>query len=68
MVIAIEPMFNLGTGQVSVDRDGWTVRTGDRSPSAHFEYTIAIGVDGPVILGLGRLPVTVAREAAAVPA
>jgi methionyl aminopeptidase len=68
MVLAIEPMFNLGTGQVSVDRDGWTVRTRDRSASAHFENTIAIGVDGPVVLGLGRLPSTVAREAAAVPA
>jgi methionyl aminopeptidase len=55
MVIAIEPMFNLGTGEVSVDRDGWTVRTRDRSASAHFENTIAIGADGPVILGLGRL-------------
>lgn len=55
MVIAIEPMFNLGTGEVSVDRDGWTVRTRDRSASAHFENTIAIGSDGPVILGLGRL-------------
>jgi methionyl aminopeptidase len=68
MVLAIEPMFNLGTGQVSVDRDGWTVRTRDRSASAHFENTIAIGVDGPVILGLGRITATVAREAAAVPA
>jgi methionyl aminopeptidase len=68
MVLAIEPMFNLGTGQVSVDRDGWTVRTRDRSASAHFENTIAIGVDGPVILGLGRLRATAAREAAAVPA
>jgi methionyl aminopeptidase len=68
MVLAIEPMFNLGTGQVSVDRDGWTVRTRDRSASAHFENTIAIGVDGPVILGLGRLAATVAREAAAIPA
>ena len=55
MVIAIEPMFNLGTGEVSVDADGWTVRTRDRSASAHFENTIAIGSDGPVILGLGRL-------------
>ena len=68
MVLAIEPMFNLGTGQVSVDRDGWTVRTRDRSASAHFENTIAIGVDGPVILGLGRFRATAAREAAAVPA
>lgn len=55
MVIAIEPMFNLGTGEVSVDRDGWTVRTRDRNASAHFENTIAIGAEGPVILGLGRL-------------
>jgi methionyl aminopeptidase len=65
MVIAIEPMFNLGTGEVSVDRDGWTVRTRDRSASAHFENTIAIGPDGPVILGLGRLR---AMEPAAVTA
>ena len=68
MVLAIEPMFNLGAGDVSVDRDGWTVRTRDRSASAHFENTIAIGVDGPVILGLGRLRASVSREAAAVPA
>jgi methionyl aminopeptidase len=65
MVIAIEPMFNLGTGEVSVDRDGWTVRTRDRSASAHFENTIVIGPDGPVILGLGRLR---AMEPAAVTA
>jgi methionyl aminopeptidase len=65
MVIAIEPMFNLGTGEVSVDRDGWTVRTRDRSASAHFENTIAIAPDGPVILGLGRLR---AMEPAAVTA
>lgn len=65
MVIAIEPMFNLGTGEVSVDRDGWTVRTRDRSASAHFENTIAIGPDAPVILGLGRLR---AMEPAAVTA
>jgi methionyl aminopeptidase len=68
MVLAIEPMFNLGTGNVSVDRDGWTVRTQDRSASAHFENTIAIGVDGPVILGLGRLRTTARAEATAVPA
>jgi methionyl aminopeptidase len=68
MVLAIEPMFNLGGGDVSVDHDGWTVRTRDRSASAHFENTIAIGADGPVILGLGRLRASVARETAAVPA
>jgi methionyl aminopeptidase len=68
MVLAIEPMFNLGTNEVSVDRDGWTVRTRDRSASAHFENTVAIGVDGPVILGLGRLRASAGREAAAIPA
>jgi len=55
MVIAIEPMFNLGRPEVSVDRDGWTVRTRDGSASAHFEYTVAIQPQGAVILGLGRL-------------
>ncbi len=69
MVLAIEPMFNLGTGEVTVDRDGWTVRTRDRSPSAHFEYTVAIEKTGAVVLGTGRLGAsTGAREAAAVPA
>ncbi|HEV8232181.1 MAG TPA: type I methionyl aminopeptidase [Thermoanaerobaculia bacterium] len=69
MVLAIEPMFNLGTGDVAVERDGWTVRTRDRSVSAHFENTIAIGPDAPVILGLGRLAASFgAREAAAIPA
>ena len=55
MVIAIEPMFNIGRAEVSVDKDGWTVRTRDQSPSAHFEYTVAIGPQGAVILGMGRL-------------
>ncbi|HEU5250721.1 MAG TPA: type I methionyl aminopeptidase [Thermoanaerobaculia bacterium] len=68
MVLAIEPMFNLGTGEVSVDRDGWTVRTRDRSASAHFENTIAIGPDGPVILGMGRLRAVSSRQAAAISA
>ncbi|HEX9688049.1 MAG TPA: type I methionyl aminopeptidase [Thermoanaerobaculia bacterium] len=68
MVLAIEPMFNLGSGAVSVDRDGWTVRTRDRNASAHFESTIAIGPDGPIVLGLGRLRAIGAREAAAVSA
>ena len=55
MVIAIEPMFNLGGAEVTVDGDGWTVRTRDRSASAHFEYTVTIEPQGAVILGLGRL-------------
>jgi methionyl aminopeptidase len=69
MVIAIEPMFNLGTGDVTVDKDGWTVRTRDHRASAHFENTIAIGPSGPVVLGTGRVAASFgAREAAAVPA
>jgi methionyl aminopeptidase len=55
MVLAIEPMFNLGRAEVSVDADGWTVRTRDKSPSAHFEHTIAIEPHGAVILGTGSL-------------
>lgn len=46
MVIAIEPMINLGTKNVVIERDGWTVRTLDRKPSAHFEHTIAIRKGG----------------------
>ncbi len=55
MVIAIEPMFNLGRAEVSTAKDGWTVRTRDGSVSAHFENTVAIEADGAVVLGLGRL-------------
>jgi methionyl aminopeptidase len=65
MVLAIEPMFNLGRAEVSVDADGWTVRTRDRSVSAHFEYTIALEPQGAVILGTGSLS---ALRAAAVSA
>lgn len=65
MVLAIEPMFNLGRAEVSVDPDGWTVRTRDRSTSAHFEYTIALEPHGAVILGTGSLS---AMRAAAVSA
>jgi methionyl aminopeptidase len=50
MVIAIEPMINLGKRQISVDKDGWTIRTQDRKPSAHFEHTVAVGKEGPIIL------------------
>jgi methionyl aminopeptidase len=55
MVLAIEPMFNLGRAEVGVDPDGWTVRTRDRSVSAHFENTIALQPQGAVILGTGSL-------------
>ena len=42
MCIAIEPMINLGTKNVRFEKDGWTVRTRDGKPSAHFEHTVAI--------------------------
>jgi methionyl aminopeptidase len=50
MVIAIEPMLNVGGGAVRVLEDGWTVETMDRSLSAHVEHTIAITTDGPQVL------------------
>ena len=42
MVIAIEPMINLGTKNVYHDKDGWTIRTEDGKPAAHYEHTICI--------------------------
>ncbi len=42
MVIAIEPMVNLGTRAIVQEKDGWTIRTADRKPSAHFEHTLAV--------------------------
>ena len=45
MCIAIEPMINLGSKNIVIERDGWTCRTKDRKPSAHFEHTVAV-IDG----------------------
>ena len=50
MVFAIEPMVNEGTFKVKVLKDGWTVVTSDGKLSAHFEHTVAITENGPVIL------------------
>jgi len=50
MVFAIEPMINSGTRNVVQERDGWTIRTADRKPSAHFEHMVAIGEDRTEIL------------------
>lgn len=50
MVFAIEPMVNVGTWQVKMLDDGWTVITADRELSSHFEHTIAITENGPDIL------------------
>ncbi len=50
LVIAVEPMVGLGTKEVVVLDDGWTVVTKDRRPSAHFEQTVAMTPEGPQIL------------------
>lgn len=52
MVIAIEPMVNVGSDEVVIMRDNWTAKTIDGSLSAHFEHTVAITEDGPQILTL----------------
>jgi len=53
MVLAIEPMVNAGTADVKILKDGWTVITKDRKPSAHFEHSIAVTENGPIILSSG---------------
>ncbi len=50
MVIALEPMLNNGTKNVTIDDDGWTFRTADRKKSAHFEHTILITESEPEVL------------------
>lgn len=50
MTLAIEPMVNMGGAGILVLEDGWTVITKDRQPSAHYEHTILITEDEPVIL------------------
>ncbi len=50
LVLAIEPMINMGTYKVKVLRDGWTVITGDKKPSAHFEHSVAVTSNGPLVL------------------
>lgn len=50
MCICIEPMVNMGSKNIVIERDGWQCRTRDRKPSAHFEHTIAMVDDRPEIL------------------
>jgi len=50
MTLAIEPMINIGSPDVRLLEDGWTVRTADGTRSAHFEHTVLITKDGPEIL------------------
>jgi len=66
MVLAIEPMVNIGTAAVKVQSDGWTAVTGDGKWSAHFEHTVVVTRDGTEILTL--LPEDVARVRQKLPA
>ena len=50
MAIAIEPMINMGKKDIVMENDGWTIRTKDRKPSAHYENTVAITANGIKIL------------------
>jgi len=50
LVIAIEPMINMGTKEIKQLSDGWTIVTKDGLPSAHFEHDVAISEDGPMVL------------------
>lgn len=50
MVLAIEPMVNMGTWEAKILNNGWTAVTKDKSPSAHFEHTVAITAAGPKVL------------------
>jgi methionyl aminopeptidase len=56
MTLAIEPMVNMGRASVKVLSDGWTAVTKDGSLSAHFEHTVAVTKDGPVVLTARRVP------------
>ena len=59
MALCIEPMFNMGRRHTKIDADGWTVRTEDGSLSAHWEHTVAITPDGPMVFTASEDPVPV---------
>jgi len=50
MVLAIEPMINMGTHRIKQLKDGWTILTADGKPSAHFEHNVALIDDKPELL------------------
>jgi methionyl aminopeptidase len=50
LVITVEPIISAGSGRVFTDNDGWTVRTGDRALSAHFEHTLVVTSGAPILL------------------
>ena len=64
MALCIEPMFNIGGRETKVDPDGWTVRTADGSLSAHWEHTVALTPDGPMVFTASSEPVPVEEAVA----
>ena len=54
LVFAIEPWFMIGTDKIFTDKDGWTLRSADGSRAAHFEHTVAVTDDGPLVLSARR--------------
>jgi methionyl aminopeptidase len=50
MVLTVEPIIAAGAGTIILDQDGWTIRTADRSPSAHYEHTMVITAGQPILL------------------
>lgn len=52
MVLAVEPMVNMGSYKVKILKDGWTIVTADGKPSAHFEHSIAVTENGPLVLSM----------------
>jgi methionyl aminopeptidase len=62
MVLAIEPMVNIGKPAVRVLNDGWTAVTRDGSLSAHFEHTVAVSAAGPMVLSALETPVIVGAQ------
>ncbi|MEX2236421.1 MAG: type I methionyl aminopeptidase [Dehalococcoidia bacterium] len=63
MVLALEPMLNMGTWKTARDPDGWTVRTADGALSAHFEHTVAVTENGPLVLTTNLAQPAAARPA-----
>jgi methionyl aminopeptidase len=50
LVITVEPIIAVGSGKTVVSNDGWTIRTADRTASAHYEHTLVITDDEPIVL------------------
>jgi methionyl aminopeptidase len=65
MVLAIEPMVNMGKPAVKILADGWTAVTRDGSLSAHFEHTVAVTAEGPLVLTAGTSAAAAGQQAAA---